>query len=264
MRVSIINCVSTAETMMRFSDGSLFRRPGHTNFDYIVVKWLADSRVDRYLDSLPQVAKNFGMPDSVSVHVLEYQTNPSVGFVPNLRGMMNLGFDFGFKLNEYAGLVNTDCYFGPNWLGGLVKYAAPERVINSLHITAATPSKPVRSIITEDLCVPVPGVFKSQRFVQLYDKHYADNIVFADDLATPAGYRECTSMPYLFHRKYWENCGPWELECVDGQSPDVRFFDRVAAAGARYAMTDSSIVYHHEAVERRGKRPRGARGMPEE
>ena len=123
---------------------------------------------------------------------------------------------------------------------------------------------PVRGILTENLGVPEPGTFNRWRFVQLYDKNYKDNVVYSDTLIPNQGYRQCATMPYLFHRKYWESCGPWELECVDGQSPDVRFFDRVHAAGARFAMTDSSIVYHHEAVERRGKRPKGAEHLPEE
>ncbi len=264
MRVSIVNCVSTAERMMRFSDSSLLNRPGHINFDYIIVKWLATPGVSDYLKNLPSIIKNRGYPEAITVHIIEYKTNNSIGFVPNLRSMMNMGFDYGFRLNEYAGLINTDCYFGPNWLGGLVKYAAPNIVINSLHITAATPPNPVRGIITENLGVPEPEKFNGNRFVRLYDQHYKDNLVFARNLKTPNGYRECATMPYLFHRKYWKSCGPWELRCVKGCSPDVRFFDRVAAAGAQFAMTDSSIVYHHEAVERRGKRPKGARHLPEE
>ncbi len=264
MRVSVVNCVSTAERMMRFSDSSLLERPGHINFDYIIVKWLASPDVNKYLRSLPDIIKRRGYPEAITVHVLEYKTDNSVGFVPNLRGMMNMGFRYGFQLNKYAGLINTDCYFGPNWLGGLVKYVSPDIVVNSLHITAGTPPKPVRGIITENLGAPLPGVFNGNRFVQLYDKHYKDNLVFAGDLNTDAGYRECATMPYLFHKQYWESCGPWELNCVDGQPPDVRFFDRIAAKGARFAMTDSSIVYHHEAVERRGKRPRGAEHLSEE
>lgn len=264
MRVSVVNCVSTAETMMRFSDASMFRRPGHEDFDYVIVTWLPSRGIQKYLVTLPQKMQNAGLSDSAKVHVLRYETDRSIGFVPNLRAMMNLGFNYGFKLNEYCGLVNTDCYFGPNWLGGLVEHAASDVVINSLHITAATPPRPVRGIITENLEVPEPGKFKSQRFVQLYDQNYKENVIFADEIEDSVGYRECATMPYLFHRRYWESCGPWELECVDGQPPDVRFFDRIHKAGARYAMTDSSIVYHHEAVERRGKRPRGAEGLSEE
>jgi len=264
MRVSIVNCVSTAEKMMRFSDDSLLDNPGHINFDYIVVKWLADKKVESYLEELPDKIKNLSYPEAISVHVIEHQTDNNIGFVPNLRAMMNEGFNYGFRLNDYTGLVNTDCFFGPNWLGGLVKYAEEDTVINSLHITAAIPTNPVRGIITENLGVPEHETFDRVGFIQLYDKNYKDNVVFSDTLVPDKGYRQCATMPYLFHRKYWESCGPWELNCVNGQSPDVRFFDRVHAAGARYAVTDSSIVYHHEAVERRGTRPEGAEHLPEE
>ncbi len=264
MRVSIVNCVSTAENMMRFSDMSLLSNSGHINFDYVIVKWLASRGVEKYLRDLPKIIEDLPYPDAITVHILDYKTNNNIGFVPNLRAMMNMGFSCGFELNEYAGLVNTDCYFGPNWLGGLTKHASENVVINSLHITAATPPIPVRGILTENLGIPEPGTFNRWRFVQLYDKNYEDNVVYSDTLIPDQGYRQCATMPYLFHRKYWELCGPWELECVDGQSPDVRFFDRVHAAGARFAMTDSSIVYHHEAVERRGKRPKGAEHLPEE
>jgi len=264
MRVSIVNCVSTALDMMQFSDSSLIERPGHEDFDYVIVKWLASPAVDDYLRRLPQIIKDRKGDTPIRVHVVEHKTDESVGFVPNLRAMMNLGFSKAFELNDYAGLVNTDCYFGPNWLGGLVKYASPDTVINSLHITAATPPKPVAAIITTNLGVPEPGQFNGAGFVRLYDENYKDNVIFSDDLNTDSGCRECATMPYLFHKRYWTDCGPWELTCVDGESPDVRFFDRVHEAGARYAFTDSSIVYHHEAVERRGTRPEGAEHLPEE
>jgi len=262
MRVSIVNCVSTAADMMRFSDSSLFQHAGTHNFDYVIVKWLASPDVEAYLRELPVIVA--AQCDGVEVHVIEHETDHSVGYVPNLRAMMNRGFNYGFRLNMYAGLVNTDCYFGPGWLKNLVRYAQPNRVINSLHITAATAPRPVRGIITEDLGAPLPGVFKGNRFVTLYDQNYRENLILASELNGPSGYRECATMPYLFHWQYWDACGPWELECVDGQSPDVRFFDRIAARGAEFALTDSSIVYHAEAIERRGKRPAGAEDLDEE
>lgn len=261
MRVSIVNCVSTAYRMMRFSDVSLLKHAGHANFDYVVVKWLASDQIDHYLSAeLPSLIRKYSPIEGVDLHVVEYYTDETVGYVPNLRAMMNRGFSYGFALNTYCGLVNTDCYFGPDWLRNLVKHARPDRIVNSLHITAATPPKPVEAIVTENLGPPIQGEFKSQRFVQMYDRLYSNEMVVApvDD------YRQCASMPYLFHRRYWQECGPWELQCVNGQSPDVRFFDRVAAAGASYVLAKDSIVYHHEAVERRGKRPAGAEDLPEE
>lgn len=261
MRVSIVNCVSTAYQMMHFSDTSLFRHAGHMNFDYIVVKWLASREIEHYLEhQLPKVIQENSPIEGVALHVVEHQTDPSVGYVPNLRAMMNEGFQRGFELNEYCGLVNTDCYFGPNWLRNLVKNAKPNRVINSFHITAATAPKPVAGILTENLGPPIARQFNARRFVRLYDTHYADDLVIAPE----DDYRQCATMPYLFHRDYWKSCGPWELTVTDGQPPDMRFFTRIRDAGAEYAMTHGSIVYHHEAVERRGGRPLGAEDLPEE
>jgi len=263
MRVSIINCVSTAAEMMRFSDESLFLHAQYDDFDYVIVTWLASPKVERYLEELPEIALEYC--PNCKIHVVKHETNPDVGFVPNLRAMMNDGFDYGFELNDFAGLINTDCYFAGFWLDGLVKNVHENRVINSLHITAASPPQPVTGIITENLGEPLPNVFNVVRFHELWREHFDPaSLILASELNGPSGYRECATMPYLFHRKYWERCGPWELQCIHGQSPDVRFFDRVARAGAEFALTKSSVVYHHEAVERRGKRPHGAEYLPEE
>lgn len=259
MRVSIVNCVSTAAEMMAFSDNSLLRHCGHCNFDYVVVKWLASPEVESYLKRLPSIIKDISPIEGIVLHVVEHQTNPAVGYVPNLRAMMNLGFEYGFKLNEYCGLVNTDVYFGPDWLRNLVRRAAPDKIVNSVHITKAEAPKPVAGIVTEDLGVPLNGQFKAQRFITLYNQLYKD-----EEFEAPQDdYRQCATMPYLFHRRWWQECGPWELTLENG-TPDVRFFDRVAKAGARYTLARDSIIYHAEAVERRGKRPQGAESLTEE
>ena len=247
--------------MMGFSDESLFRNAGHDEIDYVVVKWLASCDVEDYLLALPSIA--FGFSDRYRVYVVEHQTDNSVGYVPNLRAMMNDGFTLGFNLNEYCGLTNTDVYHGPGWLSGLVRYVAPWRIINSLHITASSPPHPVAGIITENLGVPEPGTFNLPRFMEIYRERYRDESISSVKMSSVGGYRQCATMPYLFHRRYWESCGPWELTLENG-TPDVRFFDRVSAAGAEFMLSYASIIYHHEAVERRRHRPRGAEGMREE
>ena len=257
MRVSIVNCVSTAARMMRFSDESLLRNAGHGDFDYVVVKWLASPEVEEYLSELPRLAME--RHPACRVIVTEHVTDPTVGYVPNLRAMMNRGFCGGFSINDYAGLVNTDCYFGPGWLRALVDRAKPKRVINSFHVTAAVPPRPVAAIMTENLGRPEPETFDCRRFAQICAEYKRENTIIApaDD------YRQAASMPYLFHRDLWERCGPWELTTENG-APDVRFFNRAAATGAEFAFTHASVVYHHEAVERRGRRPAGAERMSEE
>lgn len=259
MRVSIVNCVSTARDMMAFSDRAMISHAGDVHWDYVVVKWLASPEVDDYLNRLPDIVRSLSPMEGIEVHVIEHITDESVGYVPNLRAMMNKGFDYGFWLNEYCGLVNTDCYFGPDWLKHLKKWAAPHRVINSQHITKASAPKPVKGIITEDLGLPLDGEFKCHRFINLYDQLFADEMW----IAPSNDHRQAATMPYLFHRDYWEECGPWELTLEKG-TPDMRFFQRVSDAGAQFALAMGSVVYHAEAVERRGPRPIGAETLKEE
>lgn len=267
MRVSIVNCVSTAAKMMRFSDQSLLRNAGHSDLDYIIVKWLASPEVERYLAALPQQAADL-LP-GCSVHVIEHATDNSIGYVPNLRLMMNEGFQAGFALNDYCGLTNTDVYHGPGWLNGLVRYAAPNRVVNSIHITAVPASVmdyPVRGIVNENLGVPEPETFNQKRFGELWEHLWEPHMVTAAEMNGPGGYRQCATMPYLFHRNLWEQCGPWEttLNNDPTRAPDRRFFDRIADTGAEFALSCESIIYHHEAVERRRTRPAGAEHLKEE
>jgi len=167
-----------------------------------------------------------------------------VGFVSNLRAMMNEGFDKGFELNEYAGLVNTDMYFGKGWLSGLVKHARPKEIVNSVHITRITGPH----VVTADLGLPTYATFNMDRFNELYEELYADRI---ETETERGGWLATNTMPYMIHRDVWAACGPWELNITNGQTPDRRFFQRCHEAGNTFTMSHSSVVYHHEAVERK-------------
>ena len=250
MRVSIFNCVSNAYEMLRFSSDAILNNSGYDNFDYIIVVWEPSEEVLSYLNKLKQERNN--------IHIVEYHTNPNVPFVPNLRGMMNKGFDYGFGLNDYCGLVNTDQYFGKDWLLNLVKYANENDIVNSTHIT------PIKGphVVTADLGIPEYDKFNMDEFNKLY------NILYEDRLETEeerGGWLATNTMPYLIPKKFWQIAGPWELMLGKESSPDRRFFQRCKDAGAHFTMSKSSIVYHHEAVERRsGKRPETAKNMSEE
>lgn len=249
-RVSIFNCVSAAYDMLRFSTDSIIDNAGYDNFDYVVVTWGPTKEVLDYLDNL-QNKYSF-------VHIVEYETNKNIPFVPNLRGMMNLGFDFGFELNNYCGLVNTDQYFGKNWLINLVKYANEGDIVNSTHIT------PIQGphVVTADLGIPEYGKFDIDKFNSVYDVLYDDRLETEEERG---GWLATNTMPYLIPKKFWRVAGPWELLLDGGVSPDRRFFQRCKDAGAHFTMSRSSIVYHHEAVERRsGSRPEDAKNMSEE
>lgn len=248
-RVSVFNCVSNALDMLKLSSESILDNAGTDNFDYIVVCWNASQDVISYLNELGSKYKN--------LILAFHNTNNSVGFVPNLRAMMNVGFDLGFRLNEYCGLVNTDMYFGKDWLINLVKHATPGTIVNSVHITRIGGPH----VITEDLGVPTRSSFNFKRFDEIYNNVFNDVLEHED---TRGGWLATNTMPYLIPRAYWEVAGPWELNHTPGQeTPDRRFFQRCHNAGAKFTMSKSSIVYHHEAVERRTSRPAGAECMSE-
>lgn len=249
-RISIIQCVSTAIDMMRFATKALIQNSGYYQFDYIVVTWNATQDVKEYLNVLQQLYD--------FIHVFEYQTNNNVGYVPNLRGMMNLGFDEGFKLNNYCGLVNTDMYFGKDWLKNLVKYKSEDTIVNSVHITAFMKRS---NVITEDLGHTIEGQFNHKRFNEMYHELFDDRLETEEERGT---WIDTNTMPYIFHKKYWELCGPWELILGDIDSPDVRFFRRCHEAGAKFTMSHSSIVYHYQAVERNMPRHELAKDMVNE
>jgi len=246
-RVSIFNCVSTALEMLKFSTDAIYDNAGTDNFDYIIVTWLPSKDVIEYLNDLK--TRN-------PLHVVEYQTNPSVGYVPNLRGMINTGFDYGFKINNYCGLVNTDQYFGKNWLINLMKYANENDIVNSVHIT------PIRGphVITANLGIPEYGKFNMGEFNKIYEREYRDVLETEEQRG---GWLATNTMPYLIPKKYWEKCGPWDLT-ITKSTPDRLFFERCHNAGAHFTMSHGSIVYHHEAVERTRKRPPGAEHMKNE
>ncbi len=271
MRVSIFNCVSTALDMMRYTDEAMFANAGHYDWDYIVVKWLASPAVNRYLaDLTTRVPVKY---PGVKVHVVEYMTNPKVGYVPNLRGMINAGFQFGFGLNDYAGLVNTDLYCGPGWLLGLLKYAALQRFITGLLLTPVKLDYPGVGFVGVNLGVPEPRVFNTRQFLKIRGERRKDNLILCQDIGGEGGYRQMCMIPYLFHRSWWDKCGPWELTCnwpktaFDRRThiaPDMRFFGRMERSGCEFAMTHGCITYHHEKVERTRPRPRGAEHLPKD
>ena len=250
-RVSIFNCVSNAYEMLRFSTDAILNNSGYNNFDYIIVTWGQSNEVLEYLIELSGRYSN--------IHIVEYQTNPDIPFVPNLRGMMNKGFDYGFSLNDYCGLVNTDMYFGKDWLINLVKYANDNDIVNSLHISPIEGA----NIITADLGVTEYGKFNTSEFNKMYNNLYEDRLVTQQERGN--NWRAINTMPYLIPKRFWGVAGPWELMLGSPHSPDVRFFQRCSNAGARFTMSLSSIVYHHNAVERSsGSRPEDAKDMSQE
>jgi hypothetical protein len=242
--------VSSAYEMLRFSTDAIIQNSGYDNFDYVVVTWGPTEEVSNYLEDLKS-KHNF-------VHIIEYKTNHDIPYVPNLRGMMNCGFNYGFELNNYCGLVNTDMYFGQNWLINLVKYANENDIVNSTHISPIVGP----NIDTANFGTPEYGKFDIVGFNNMYSRIYEDRLVHEEERG---GWKATNTMPYLIPKRFWEVAGPWELLHRKEDTPDARFFERCSKAGAHFTMSRSSIVYHHEAVERRGgNRPTDAKDMAQE
>jgi hypothetical protein len=248
MRVSVVNFCSTRPDMLDFSSRMLTENAG-TDFDYFVVTWLANRQVAEWLENPP-----------VSARRLIHHTVDGLAYVPQLRAMMNHGFGWGYEVNDWVALVNTDMAFGRNWLRNLVKWAAeagPGSIVNSTHIT---PVEGTGNVITRDLGVTVEGTFLADEFWRLHDELYVERVEWEEERG---GWEQCATFPYLLHRSWWEQCGPWSPIFDGTMAPDRQFFRRCHEGGARFGLAHDSIVYHHEAVERRGARPPGAEHLAE-
>lgn len=78
-RVSIINCVSRAYEMLRFSSEQLIENAGTDNFDYIIVCWHTTKEVDDYISSL--FDKFCEKYPRLKVHRINHREVPNVGYV---------------------------------------------------------------------------------------------------------------------------------------------------------------------------------------
>lgn len=246
MRVSVCNFCSTALEMLKFSTESIFNNAGTTDFDYLITLWRPSDEVEEYVERLMNARGR-------RIHRIYHKEDNSIGYVPNLRVMMNTGLNAGFALNPWATIVNTDMYFGPFWLTGLIKYMGDKDVaVSSLHITPIKGNKP--GIFTADFGVPEAGKFDTDEFYLMYEAIRGKGYLAPNSLSIKwHGYQ---TMPTIFHRSQWADYGPWETDDIPGQPPpDRRFFGRMFYGGIQYRLSRESVVYHHEAVERRREGP---------
>lgn len=246
---TVINFCSTRLDLLRESTASATQNAG-TVHNYVVVTWLASPEVREWLRKRPWI------------HHVEYQTNEAVGYVPNLRGMMNRGFEEAFDMGPWACLINTDVVFARDWLSELELHATDSQyIINSQHITPGVRGK---HVINMDLGVPLDGSFNEQMW------NAAKQVLIRPGMVQweheRGGWLNTATMPYLLHRQWWQRCGPWELTGVGRgvEPPDRRFFRRCHEAGAEFGLALGSLVYHYEGIERRSGRPPGAEHLPEE
>lgn len=254
MRVSVVNFCSTRTDMLDFSSEMLFEQAGTDDFDYIVVTWLATKEVAEW-------CARTRLPVRRVIH----HSVEGLPYVPQLRAMMNFGFGVGFESNPWVAIVNTDMAFGRDWLRNLVRRATDEDLIpNSTHLTP--PDAGYRGaqdvgIFKANFGIPTAETFDLAGFWRRHDLLFEDRAI--SEVEAPGGWESCATFPYLLHRKWWERCGAWGLHFDGTEAPDRQFFRRCHDQGAQYLLCRDSIVYHHEAVERRGSRPPGAEHLEE-
>ncbi|MDP2855932.1 MAG: hypothetical protein Q8N90_02285 [bacterium] len=252
-RVSIVNCVSEAIEMLRFSSEQLIENAGTDNFDYIIVCWNTTPSVDEYIAKLNN--KYIKTRPKMKVFRIDHKEIPSIGYVPNLRAMINEGFNKAFELNQYGGLVNTDQAFYENWLINLVKHCNPEKAISSV---VATP-KAIGSHHQIDFGITEYGKFNINGFSEFCKRIIkSGKLISESELKGQQNieYLSFLGLPCLFPREMWLKAGPWELTISSG-TPDVNFFKRAHKNGFEFTRSCDSITYHLEGGER-GKAGRSA------
>ena len=236
MHVGVHNCVSNALEMLEFSSESLVKNAEHP-FDYVLISWNSKPAV---LDWIAQFAERVKLLHKhVTFHHYKYETNPKVGFVPNLRAMINKGFDRCFDLGcDYAGLVNTDQAFGPYWLQRMVPHLDPKRMVISRMIEAGRMPTKHEAI---DFGDTKPGRFNSARWMEWCQQNAK---------STTEVIKGGIGMPYLLHKDVWSTYGPWELIVKPGAAPDQKFFYAMRDAGIEWLRVNDALSYHVGAVER--------------
>lgn len=244
-RVSIVNCVSEALEMLKFSSEQLIENAGTDNFDYIIVCWNTTPEVDFYIEELEREYK-LSYP-KLKVFRVEHKEIPQIGYVPNLRAMINEGYKLGFKLNDYSGLVNTDMAFYKNWLINLVKYCGLIKIVGAVTIM---PKKRLRYYYQADFGATEYGKFNNKEFIKFCEqKIKVGGIITESQLAKGENALDLIAFPNLFSRQMWYEVGPWELTLKNG-TPDVNFFQKAIRHGFKVIMSLDSITYHLEGAER--------------
>jgi hypothetical protein len=232
--------------MLRFSSEQLIENAGTDNFDYIIVCWNTTQEVDDYISQLSARYKD-SHPRLKIVRV-DHKTIEGIGYVPNLRAMMNEGFSKAFELDEYGGLVNTDQAFYKNWLINLAKHCGSGVMVNSLPVVRKSHSQ---FFPQADFGITEYGLFDTDGFRKFCEKRIKPDETIVEEDLRGVNYDpvEMTGLPYLFPRMMWEKAGPWELNVLSG-TPDVNFFRRAHNSGFKFMIALDSLSYHVEGAER--------------
>jgi len=249
-RVGIVNCVSQALEMLRFSSEQLIENAGTDDFDYIIVCWHATPAVDAYIARLQE--KYTKTHPRLRVIRVEHKENSRIGFVPNLRAMINEGLVESFKRNLYAGLVNTDQAFYKNWLVNLVKYCSPKTIVSAVAVAPniIPPHHRAEFGVTEYDKFDLEGFFRFCERISRPGVILTEEVIRGQE---SMDFNNLIGLPYLHSRELWEKAGPWEVRITTG-TPDRNFFKRAHKKGFNFALSLDSIAYHMGGAERRAEK----------
>lgn len=238
MEVTVFNICSTALDMLKFSTEMAIENAGTDEIYYLIVLWNPTTEV---LDYLGELSEKY--VDKIGCTI--YKTDKSLSFIENLRNCFNLGFEDGFKVNDYVCGINTDMAFYENWLINLVKYADKDSIINCRQI------EPNPTIHHElgNFGNTVVDEFRNDDWKMFCSRIYEDKLISEEEWKERIGNKGARSdaTPHLIHKSVWKMVGPWQVKML----ADVTWFDRAKLLGIKNMTSLGSIVYHRGAIESR-------------
>jgi glycosyltransferase involved in cell wall biosynthesis len=232
---------------------------------------LADWVYDSAIESTPMLgtgeAEFFFVANDPTPEIVEHLTERDYPFIVNVNPHLTddecfaagygkpeyvarvyRGYNAGIlhARGEYVVLVNSDHYFAPEWLEGLLAYADSEHVVTSLLVER---THPVHGVFPG----AVPGRFGGSP--EEFEK--AAFLDFAARLRTDWTYPGVAYMPVCVLRDLAIEAGLYPEGNIAGQSfdevvryGDEAFMDRLAALGCEHVTSLASVVYHLKEGER--------------
>jgi hypothetical protein len=161
---------------------------------------------------------------------------------PEYIGRVYAGYNRGIieAMGELIVLVNSDHFFSPDWLEGLLKFSDRKNVISSTLVERKHPDYDIFPGAIHGEFGNHPANFQKENFLNFARK------IHKTGLESGKAY-----MPCLFHRDNAILAGLYPDGNLAGKSPDdvyqhgdVALFSRFAQMGIKHLTSLDSVVYH--------------------